>query len=145
MREANTKIDWSNGAPVNERRMTSIKRKLAMLADPQSITYNAVASDYARTTNGANQNTYTIADGLKKLTVKQNSSKERFRREIRLTETKVAADPISGINKEISASVYLVIDEPRWGFSDSDLDKLKDALTGYCTDAVTNKVLLGEY
>lgn len=116
-----------------------------MFPDPQSVTINAVAVSLPRTLNTAGLGEYTSADGNTKLTVKQNTSATRFRREARITVKKIAADPISAANKEISASVYLVIDEPRWGFSDVELDYYKDALLAWAVDAQTNKLLGGEY
>lgn len=116
-----------------------------MFADPQTVTINAVATSLPRTSIKDGSAEYTSADGNTKLTIKQNASTARFRREVRLTVKKVATDPISALNKEVSTSVYIVIDEPRWGFSDTELDYYKDALLGWAIDANTNKVLGGEY
>ncbi|DAD52556.1 TPA_asm: coat protein [ssRNA phage SRR6255733_5] len=116
-----------------------------MFADPQSVTINAVATSLPRTSVKDGTAEYTSADGNTKLTIKQNASTSRFRREVRLSVRKIAADPIAAVNKEVSTSVYLVIDEPRWGFSDTELDYYKDALVAWAIDANTNKVLGGEY
>lgn len=117
-----------------------------MLADPQSVTINAVATSLARTGNGPNQNVYTSADGLKTMTTKQNISAKRFRREVRLSQDKIAADPISAVNALSGCSVYLVIDEPRNGvFSDVEIGYLVEALKGWLISANYNKVLGGEY
>lgn len=116
-----------------------------MLTDPQNVTINAVATPLPRVSNGATQNVYTSADGSTSMTTKQNSTASRFRREIRLSQRKIAADPISAVNKEIGASVYLVIDEPRAGFTDAELGFLIDALKAWASAANYNKVLGGEY
>lgn len=117
-----------------------------MLADPQSVTINAVATSLARTQQGPNQNSYTSADGKTIMTTKQNTTSARFRREVRLAQTKIAADPISAVNKESGVSVYLVVDEPRSGvFSDTEIGYLIDALKAWLTSANYNKVLGGEY
>lgn len=116
-----------------------------MLADPQSVTINAVATSMPKTQAGQTQNVYTSADGNTVMTVKQNVTSTRFRREIRLAVSKVAADPISAVNKSVGCSVYLVIDEPKFGFSDSELGYYIDALKGWLTSANYNKVLAGEY
>lgn len=115
-----------------------------MLADPQSVTINAVAVSLPRTQMAPTLNTYTSADGNTSFTVKQNTTATRFRREVRLSQKKIAADPISAVNKEIGASVYLVIDEPRAGFTDAELGYLIDALKAWSTSANYNKVLGGE-
>jgi len=79
------------------------------------------------------------------MTVKQNATASRFRREVRLSQKKVAADPISGVNKELGVSVYLVMDEPRAGFSDAEIGYLIDALKAWLTSTNYNKVLGGEF
>lgn len=116
-----------------------------MFADPQSVTINAVATSLPRITSDNGLGEFVSADGTIKLTIKQNTTSKRARREGRLTISKIAADPISSLNQTISASVYLVIDEPLWGFSDVDLDYYKDALVAWAADAQTNKLLGGEY
>lgn len=116
-----------------------------MLADPQSVTVNAVAIPLPRTSNGPTVNGYTSADGNQGMTTKQNITATRFRREVRLTQKKIAADPISAINKEIGLSVYLVVDEPRTGFSDAEIGYQIDALKAWLTSTNYNKVLGGEF
>lgn len=116
-----------------------------MLADPQSVTINAVATSLPRTSQGVTQNVYTSADGNTSMTTKQNTTASRFRREVRLSQQKIAADPISAVNKQIGVSVYLVIDEPRTGFTDAEIGYLIDALKSWASSANYNKVLGGEY
>ncbi|DAD51618.1 coat protein [ssRNA phage Gerhypos.4_63] len=117
-----------------------------MLADPQSVTINAVATSLARTVQGPTANGYTSADGKTVMTTKQNITAARFRREVRLAQTKIAADPISAINKESGFSVYLVVDEPRSGvFTDLEIGYVIDALKTWLSSANYNKVLGGEY
>jgi hypothetical protein len=80
------------------------------------------------------------------MTTKQNSTAKRFRREVRLSKTKIAADPISAVNKEEGISVYLVIDEPRSGvFSDTEIGYQIEALKTWLSNANFSKVLGGEY
>lgn len=116
-----------------------------MLADPQSVTINAVATSLAKTSPGGTQNVFTSADGNTTMTTKQNVTAKRFRREVRISQKKIAADPISALNVESSVSTYLVIDEPRAGFSDTEIGYLIDALKGWLTSANYNKVLGGEF
>lgn len=117
-----------------------------MLADPQSVTINSVATSLPRTNQGPTSNLYTSADGKTVMTTKQNSTSSRFRREVRLAQTKIAADPISAINKESGFSVYFVIDEPRSGvFTDTEIGYVIDALKTWLSSANYGKVLGGEY
>ncbi len=117
-----------------------------MLTDPQSVTVNAVAISLPRTQQGPAVNIYTSADGKTVMTTKQNVTTSRFRREVRLAQSKVAADPISAVNAVSGVSVYFVVDEPRNGvFSDAEIGYLIDALKAWLTSANYNKVLGGEF
>jgi hypothetical protein len=120
-----------------------------MYADPQSVTVGAVTETLPRvpTTNPTRVGQFSSADGNLILSVHQNQTANRFRREIRLTQRKIAADPISAVNKEVSASVILSIDEPKVGFSDADLLALYEGLVAYAaasSDAAVSKALGGE-
>lgn len=117
-----------------------------MLTDPQSVTINAVATPLPRTQTGPTQNVYTAADGLTSFTTKQNTTASRFRREVRLSQKKISADPISAVTAERGVSVYLVIDEPRNNiFSDVEIGYLIEALKSWTIAANYNKVLGGEF
>jgi len=117
-----------------------------MLADPQSITINAVASNQYKTNVGPTSATYTSSDGLKVLTTKQNVTAKRFRREVRITQNKISADPISAVNSMEGVSVYLVIDEPRSGvFTDSEINYLASALSVWQGTGNFTQLLRGEY
>ena len=116
-----------------------------MLADPQSVTINAVATSLPRTQAGPSSNVYTSADQNTTMTTKQNVTATRFRREVRLSQQKVAADPISGLNRNLGVSTYLVIDEPKSGFTDAEIGYLIDALKAWLTSTNYNKVLGGEF
>jgi hypothetical protein len=96
-----------------------------MLADPLTITLNAVAFDCARIQVSPNQATYKDATGNVQIILKQNQSAARMRHEFRVVQNKVAADPISAVNKALSASYYLVVDEPLFGFTDAELEYLR--------------------
>lgn len=117
-----------------------------MLADPQTVTVNAVAIPLPRTSQGPTVNEYTSADGKTKLTTKQNITSKRFRREARLAQTKIAADPISAVNSEAGFSFYVVIDEPRSGvFTDTEIGYVIAALKTWLDSTTYNKILGGEF
>lgn len=116
-----------------------------MLADPQSVTINAVATSLPRVQVGPSVNIYTTADGNTSMTTKQNLTAKRFRREVRLSQKKVAADPLTAVNAEIGVSVYLVIDEPRSGFTDTEVKYLIEALKGWLIAGNQDKLLGGEF
>lgn len=117
-----------------------------MLADPQSVTVNSVAISLPKTQSGPTQNTYTSADGLTTLTTKQNTTASRFRREVRVSQKKISADPISAVTAERGVSVYLVIDEPRNNiFSDTEIGYLITGLKALVDSTFYAKILGGEF
>lgn len=127
--------------PCNQRK----KKGAFMLADPQSIIINAVATSLPKTQAGLNQSGYVSADGNTSLTTKQNVTASRFRREVRISQKKVSADPISTLSSEKGVSVYLVIDEPKYGFTDVEIGYLVQGLKDWLTNANRDKLLGGEY
>lgn len=118
-----------------------------MLSDPLHILVATVDTPLPRTGQGSGTSEFKDADSAHVVTVKQTtSSSGRFRREVRFTRNKVAADPISAVNKSVSASIYMVIDEPKFGFTDADLSDMKAGLNALTNDAPTFlKILGGEF
>jgi len=113
-----------------------------------AFTFHVQGADevFTKTFLGANTSTYSNADGTATLVVKQTTSKDRFRREFRFTRTKIAADPVSAINKAAGVSVYAVVDEPKYGFSDTELLELALALSNTLNNtALMTSVLQGQY
>jgi hypothetical protein len=124
-----------------------------MFADPSVVKVATVNQNFVRTGISANIGTFTYidADGNRhQLVIKQNETKSRFRRECRLTMDKDYTNPISGLTTPVSTSVYLVIDEPKAGFTDDELNDLCFGLYHFLSDASfananTFKLLAGEY
>lgn len=115
-------------------------------ADPQSVTINAVAQSLPRVGSPTpeKRGSYKTADGVYSLDIRQDSTAQRFRREVRLTKNIVAADPISAVNKALSASVVLVVDEPKYGFTDTELGHMTAGLIAWFSNASRDKLLGGE-
>lgn len=116
-----------------------------MLDSPQTITINAVATDCNRVIDEKTASTYRSADGTLEFKVSHQESKDRTRRMVRLDQTVVAADPLTAENSYQRAGVYLVIDEPTVGFSDTELDYLVDALVAWLTPANIAAVLASRH
>lgn len=118
-----------------------------MLADPQTVTINAVANSLPAVARGIDTSTYTKDDGNVKLGVSHQHGK-RSRSTVRLDFRKIAADPlISAQSIEYGMSAYLVIDTPRTGFTLLEKKQIVDGLTAWLTassGANTSKVLGGE-
>lgn len=104
-----------------------------MLATPQSVTVNTVAISLHRVIDESTASTYKSADGSLQLRVSHQETKTRTRRMARLDQTDIAADPLTAENQYQKAGVYIVIDEPNWGFSDADLGYLVEALKTWLT------------
>lgn len=114
-----------------------------MIPDPQNLTVSGSAKVLPRVKMGPNTATYSNADGEFTIQTAQYTTKSRFRREYRLTQRKIAADPLTAINAEMSASIVFSIDEPRVGFSDTELLALVTALLAKVGDGNTPGRMLG--
>jgi hypothetical protein len=117
------------------------------LADPQTITINAVANTLPRTGSGINSGTFSSSDGTIKFSA-QHAYGKRQRRTVRLDHQKFAADPlVSSTNVLRSMSVYLVVDTPLQGYSVTEQKQIVDGLTAWLTassGANVTKLLGGE-
>lgn len=113
-------------------------------ADPQTVTINAVPISCPRVSIGSSDATYRSADGAVQLRISHQTTKGRVRRMVRLDQTIVAADPLTAENAYQKAGVYVVVDEPEVGFTDTQLDYLVDALIAWYTTANIGKVLGSE-
>lgn len=117
-----------------------------MYVDPQSLTVNAVAKSLPRvgSSSPTKVGSFQTADGEFTFRVSQYATANRFRREVRFTQQKVAVDPIAATNKEVSASVVITVDEPKFGFTDTELGYLTSALIAWFTAGNRDKLLGGE-
>jgi len=115
-----------------------------MFADPQSVTVNSVAKSMPRVSNGVSDATYRAADEVFQMRISHQTSKGRKRHMVRLDQTLIAADPLTAENVSQRAGVYLVVDEPSFGFDDTTLDYQVDALIAWLTAGNIAKLLGGE-
>ena len=100
-------------------------------ADPQSVTINSVAQTLNRVKIEGTRAEYSKDDEAVKLTISHSESKGRTRRMARLDQRVVAADPLTAKNSYQNLGVYLVIDEPEYGFDDTAIGYLVTALTAW--------------
>lgn len=113
--------------------------------DPQTLTVNAVPFTLNRIKSDGYRSEYATADEDFKMTISHQQSGNRTRRMARADQRKVAADPLTSVNEYKSLGVYLVIDEPEYGFSDTEIDYLVQALTAWLTTANVTKVTGNEH
>lgn len=115
-----------------------------MFTEPQSVTTNAVADSLNRTSFDPEGVFHNASTG-RKLRIAHSRAK-RARDTVRLDFTKTAADPLlTGVNRQYSMSVYLVIDAPLTGFTATEIGHHAQALTDWL-DVPGNltKVINGE-
>lgn len=112
-------------------------------ADPQSITVNSVAKSMPRVSSGESQSVYKTADDVFKMRISHQTAKSRIRRMVRIDQTIVAADPLSAENSYQTAGIYVVVDEPAFGFDDTTLGYLVTALKDWLIAGTNTAKLLG--
>lgn len=116
------------------------------LADPQTVTVNAVAKTLNRIKVDGSSSEYTTADGEYRFRVShQDAGKGRARRMVRVDKRIVAADPLSAVNEYKALGVYLVVDEPNFGFDDTSIWQVTAGLIGWLTQANVEKVLASQH
>lgn len=118
-----------------------------MYADPQTITINATPYTCNRVALGDMAATYRSADETVQLRISHKAAKDRVRRMARIDQTIVATDPLTSAQDYESAGVYIVVDEPKVGFSDVQLQYIVTALVSWLTastNANTTKLLGSE-
>lgn len=117
------------------------------LADPQSVTINAVAVSLPRTSSGVNSGSFTSNDGLVRETVSHQYGK-RNRHLIRLDHSKISPDPfVSAQNNRYSMAAYMVFDVPILGYAVTEQKQVIDGFIGQLNasgGALITKVLGGE-
>lgn len=116
-----------------------------MLASPQSVTINAVATDLNRIIDDGLSSTYTSADDTLSFVVSHQPSKTRVRRMVRIDKKVIAANPLTAIQQYQKAGVYVVIDEPEFGFSSSEIQHLVEALKTWLSSANIQAVLANRH
>lgn len=112
--------------------------------DPQSLTINSIATSVPRTEVDNLKSIYTSADGNVKLTISHQPAADRTRHMIRADQRIVASDPLTAVNAYKNLGVYLVIDQPNFGFSATTINYLVAALTAWLSSTNVGKVVGGE-
>lgn len=110
-------------------------------SDPQTLTVNAIAKTLNRVKADGYSAEYSTDDEIFKMRISHQESKSRTRRMVRVDQRVVAADPLTSVNEYKSAGVYLVIDEPEFGFTDAEIDYVVQALKTWLSSANVLKIL----
>lgn len=117
------------------------------LADPQSVTINAIANSLPRVSSGDGTGTFRKDDLTVEL-VASTRRGNRIRHTVRINHNKVAVDPLTPtVNAPYSMSAYLVVDRPTVGYTLTEAKQVTDGLTAWLTassGANLTKILGGE-
>lgn len=111
------------------------------LADPQTVTIDTTPYTCNRISSDGFKSVYATSDENLRLTVSHQESKNRTRRMVRLDQRVVAADPLSSVNEYKNLGVYLVVDEPEFGFDDTAIDNVAQGLQALCDSTFMAKIL----
>lgn len=116
------------------------------LADPQTITINSVAKTLNRIKTDGMKSIYSTDDETFRFTVSHQETKAgRTRRMVRIDQRVVAADPLTAINSYKELGIYIVFDEPEYGFDDTTIDLTAAGFISWLTQANRLKVLANQH
>lgn len=114
-----------------------------MFTEPQTVTVATVAKTLPRVAFGDRSGSFETADGAFKLQISHNL-RNRNRRTARLDITKTAADPLlDGVSRPYSMSVYMVVDHPQVGFSNTEVVDNLQALIDWLAAGTNAEQLAG--
>lgn len=118
-----------------------------MLADPQSITLSQGAKTASRILTGTARGRFASPDSTTVLEVETDGTANRARTIVRVTDSKIAADPLTAQMQQVSASATLTINRPLATFTETEVVALVSGLTTWLTagtNANLKKVVGGE-
>jgi hypothetical protein len=105
------------------------------LSDPLVLALGGEANLPRTSVDGSVSKYSALNDDYGIVATVSHTEGKRTRRLFRVDLSKVTADPfIPDINREVSGSMYLVLDVPRVGFTDAELQDTWEALYG-CLNA----------
>lgn len=114
-------------------------------ADPQTLTVDSTPYTLNKVYSEGTKSIYATADEGFKMTISHLESKDRTRRMIRIDNRVVATDPLTSVSEYKVGSVYLVIDEPEYGFTDDELDDIVQGFSTWLSTANVTKVLSSQH
>lgn len=110
--------------------------------DPQKIKIGATEFTLARVSTDGMKSVYSNEDSTVQLTIStQETAKSRWRHTIRVDKTKITADAHDTTqNIDVSSSVYLVIDRPRAGFTNTEVEEETKGLVEFLSASTYSAV-----
>jgi len=114
------------------------------LADPQSITVNAVAKSMPRITSSGQNSTYQMGDQTFGLNVKHTpfskDKKSRVKSLASFTQRKVVADPLTAVNDYENLIISVQIDRPLAGFTSTEVDQMVTGFKSWLDSTMVGKL-----
>lgn len=100
------------------------------IATLPSITLDTVAQTFTKIVAGPTNSLFQTEDGKYIIKINQSATPTQIKSEITLQCKKVAADPLSTLNKEIAETWVIRRVSPVWGFTTTDALGHLNALIG---------------
>lgn len=114
------------------------------LADPQTVTINAVATPLARVGQGMSEGQFKDASGEYSFTV-SHSANSRYRHSVQLRWDDIVSNPlVPSQNMAVFASAGFTINAPKNGLSNTEVGYIANALSAWLTPANVAKLITGE-
>lgn len=114
--------------------------------DPQSVTINSQAISMPRVESAGSKSIYRDATSEHTFTIShQKTGKKRVRHAVRIDSRSIVADPLTSVNDYEELSTYLVIDEPEYGFTDTEIQLVLTGFLAWFTSGNVAKVLGNEH
>lgn len=111
------------------------------LADPQTVTVNSVAKSLALIIRDGQKAVYMTSDGLFKLTVSHQASKDRVRSQVQIEQKAIVADPLTAVNDYDFLKFYCVFDRPNSGFSLAQEQQLIAGFQAWLDSTMVGKIV----
>jgi len=115
-----------------------------MLADPQSITVNAVAKSMPRLTSEGQHSFYQLADQTFGLDILhrpiKRDGKSRVVSRVAFTQRAVVADPLTAVNDFENVTVSVQIDRPEAGFTSTQIDQMVTGFKSWLDSTMVGKL-----
>lgn len=109
--------------------------------DPQTVTIDSTPYTCNRVKSDGSKSIYQTSDTDLTLTLSHQQNKSRIRRMVRLDKRVVATDPLTAEQQYQNLGVYIVIDEPEYGFNDDDIADIVSGLEALVDGTFVAKLL----
>lgn len=115
------------------------------LADPQTITVNAVAKVMPRVLVGNLSSTFELSDKTFSLAIRHSSQqvakKARVKSLASFTQRKIVPDPLTAVNDYETVTISIQVDRPEVGFTTAEIDQMSAGFKTWLSTALLTQLL----